>query len=89
MSYRNRFVCEVGHDDYADWVQMVRDGHATMRNRSVTGKTLFWLTVPGMKLALDPREKLDPRDFTTENELCMLKNRLSDGPIPTGSGVGK
>lgn len=82
MSYRNRFVAGEGHDDYADWLQMVTDGNATMRDGKTLpygGDSIFWLTETGAKQALNPREKLDPEDFTHANP-SRIKNRLSDGP---------
>ncbi len=86
MSYRNRFVAGEGHDDYADWVQMVSDGNAGTRDGSTlpyAGDSLFWLTESGARLALNPREKLDREDFPRGggNEgPSRIKNRLSDGP---------
>src|SRR6185437_7536416 len=58
MSYRNRFVAGAGHDDYTDWVQMVADGNAEMRDRNslpYAGDSLFWLTERGARQALNPR----------------------------------
>lgn len=82
MSYRNRFVAGEGHEDYADWMQMVADGNAGKRDGGTLpygGDSLFWLTETGARQALKPREKLDPEDFTPPNQ-GRLKNRLSDGP---------
>jgi hypothetical protein len=82
MSYRNRFVAGTGHDDYADWMQMVTDGNAEMRDGGklpFAGDSLFWLTHNGAKQALNPREKLDREDFTPANQ-GRLKTQLSDGP---------
>jgi len=82
MSYRNRFVAGVGHDDYADWAQMVTDGDAEMRDGSTlpyAGDSLFWLTDSGARKALNPREKLDTEDFPASGP-SRVKNRLSDGP---------
>jgi hypothetical protein len=82
MSYRNRFVAGVGHDDYGDWAQMVAEGNAEMRDGKslpYAGDSLFWLTESGARQVLNPREKLDPEDFIPANQ-GRLKNRLSDGP---------
>src|SRR5579872_5970530 len=82
MSYRNRFVAGDGHDDHADWMQMVAEGNAEMCDRSripFGGDDLFWLTEAGARQALNPREKLDREDFTPKNQ-GRIKNRLSDGP---------
>jgi hypothetical protein len=39
-SYRIRFVAGVGHEDYAEWVSMVTEGYACMRQVGpVTGGT--------------------------------------------------
>lgn len=87
MSYRNRFVAGEGHDDYKDWLQMVADGNAGMRDGSklpYAGDSLFWLTHDGAKQALKRGEKLDPEDFESQGP-SRIKNRLSDGPpLPTG-----
>lgn len=82
MSYRNRFVAGVGHDDFEEWVQMVADGNAEMRDGKslpYAGDSLFWLTESGARQALKPREKLDREDFAPRNQ-GRVKNRLSDGP---------
>jgi hypothetical protein len=88
MSYRNRFVAGVDHDDYVDWMQMVVEGNACVRQGSTIpfgGDSLFWLTKDGALQALNPREKLDQEDFTPANQ-GRLKNRLSDGPaLPRSS----
>lgn len=81
MSYRNRFIAGVGHNDYEDWLAMVADGYAGMREgKSLPyGDSTFWLTEHGAQMALEPREKLDREDFPPEPR-GRLKNRLSDGP---------
>ncbi len=81
-SYRNRFVAVSGHDDYEDWLRMVLDGYAEMRDHGTlpyAGGSLFWLTETGARQALNPREKLDREDFRLVNQ-GRIKNRLSDGP---------
>ena len=83
ISYRNRFVAGPGHEDYNDWMQMVADGNAAVRIGSTLpygGDSLFWLTEAGARQALNPREKLDPEDFTPPLGPSRIKNRLSDGP---------
>ena len=82
MSYRNRFVAGVDHDDYAEWTQMVADGNAEMRDGKslpYAGDSLFWLTESGARQALNLRENLDREDFTPTKQ-GRLKNRLGDGP---------
>jgi hypothetical protein len=82
MSYRNRFVAGEGHDDYADWIQMVSEGNAEKRDGGklpFAGDSLFWMTESGARQALNPRERLDREDFMPANH-GRLKNRLSDGP---------
>jgi hypothetical protein len=82
MSYRNSFVTGVGHDDYAEWEQMVTNGDAEERDGKslpYAGDSLFWLTVRGARQALNPREYLDPEDFTPQNN-GRIKSRISDGP---------
>ena len=82
ISYRNRFVAGPGHDDYADWIEMVSAGEAEMRDGGklpYAGDSLFWLTRDGAKQALNKQERLDREDFEPANQ-GRLKNRLSDGP---------
>lgn len=80
MSFRNRFVAGEGHDDYADWMQMVANGNAGRRaglSLPFGGDDLFWLTEEGARFALNKGERLDPEDFPGPSR---IKNRLSDGP---------
>lgn len=91
MSYRNRFIAGLDHDDYAEWTRMVAEGNAEMRHGGTmpyAGDSLFWLTETGARQALNPREKLDPEDFVLLRNQGRVKNRLSDGPpLPRGSLV--
>jgi hypothetical protein len=65
MSYRNRFICNPGHDDYDNWMAMEKTGYAMRIKPSsiMSGMFFFWLTPDGAKLALHAGEKLDPEDF--------------------------
>jgi hypothetical protein len=65
VSYRNHFVAGPGHSDYADWQELVTEGHAKHRagNEISGGDDIFWVTKSGAELALRPGESLDPEDF--------------------------
>jgi hypothetical protein len=64
-SYRNHFVAGEGHDDYADWMQMVDAGAAVRHGPSALygGDYCFTLTKAGAKAALHRGERLDREDF--------------------------
>jgi hypothetical protein len=64
-SYRNRFICVLGHRAYRKWKRMVTNGCA---ERSIFSKErytryLFSLTREGAEMALKPGERLDVEDF--------------------------
>ena len=66
-SYRNCFVADPGHDDYAAWRAMVYTGHAIHRLRShVVGGHIFWLTRKGADAALNKGDRLDPEDWEAQ-----------------------
>lgn len=67
MSYRNRFCAGTGHDDLPDWCAMVFRGWAAASapQKSLGGDRMFWLTMDGANLAINPGERLDPEDFPT------------------------
>lgn len=82
MSYRNRFVAGVGHQDYDEWLKMVAQENAAVRPGNTLpygGDDLFWLTPQGARFALKKYERLDQEDFQSEGP-SRIKNRLSDGP---------
>ncbi len=64
-SYRNHFVAGEGHEDYAEWMEMVKDGNAVRSNGSpITGNDpVFRLTNLGALECLMPREMLSEEDF--------------------------
>jgi hypothetical protein len=60
QSYRNYFVCGVGHRDHGNWLAMAAASYA----RALTGtQPGFALTEAGANAALKPGERLDPEDF--------------------------
>lgn len=64
-SYRNHFVTGPGSTDFETWLAMVEAGAARRRVGGPIsgGDDIFWLTLDGATAALDPRERLDPKDF--------------------------
>lgn len=101
MSYRNRFVAGVGHEDYATWVQMVADGNAKVRygaSLPYGGDSLFWLTREGAEQALLKVEHLDPEDFNGPQALHLSdknpaavqlgKLRAAKGDMPAVARLG-
>lgn len=60
-SYRNRYYAGRGHEAWGTLHEMV--GQGWMNLVDVGGRSMFWLTMVGAKLALDPGETLDPEDF--------------------------
>jgi hypothetical protein len=63
-SYRNRFCCGPGHADYEDWRAMVVAGAARQFPLTARGgDSLFVLTEPAARAALQSGETLDAEDF--------------------------
>lgn len=58
-SYRNHFIAGEGHEDYADWLALVADGHAVMGERSALtgGDDIFFVTDSGKRLVMNVGEK--------------------------------
>lgn len=64
VSWRNYFVTGAGSSDYPDWLEMVANGDATMRQYGIFGSArIFHLTNTGAEKALRPGERLDVEDF--------------------------
>lgn len=65
QSYRNRFWAGPGHDDFADWQEMVSSGdaHVSAPRDGHRPDHAFWLTRTGAEKALRDGERLCPEDF--------------------------
>lgn len=65
LSYRNHYVTGPGSVDYAQWMDLVKSGHAKWRAGSELsgGDPVFWLTRAGAKLVLRGDECLREEDF--------------------------
>lgn len=59
MSYRNRFYANSKNSNFPPWMAMVKAGEADFGGR------MFWLTLAGATLAINPGERLDREDFPT------------------------
>lgn len=67
-SYRNCYYASAGHPAWHDLHEMVGAGWANLEDKDGGRTTLFWLTLPGAVLALNPGEMLDPEDFPSRRE---------------------
>jgi hypothetical protein len=76
LSYRNYFVAGEDHDDWVEWMAMVKDGNAVRFNGSqLTGDDfVFRLTNQGAIACLKGREKLSKVDFISEGHQSPVTN---------------
>jgi hypothetical protein len=69
-SYRNHFCAGPGHNDYADWEEMVKAGWAVKRSSDLWGgDDMFHLTLEGARKAREPKEHLSQDETRMMREL--------------------
>lgn len=75
VTNRDYYCIGEGGDGYAEWMSMVAEGYAVKRQHSSAfgGDDIFYLTMIGVRLALEPHEHISRDDAALMRSLEAAK----------------